>query len=105
MNLRKISFFPNRFEFIGIDVCKDGNRPAQSKHGLLKSWPAPELVHDVAKLIGFVQFYSRFIPNFKIRAEPLCRICKQEYTEPVAAYWTPEAEGAWEDLKEAIVLS
>jgi hypothetical protein len=104
MNLRKSSFFPTRFEFVGVDVCKDGNRPAQSKHGLLKSWPAPKLVCNVAKLIGFVQFYSRFIPNFKIRAEPLRHICKQEYTEPVAAYWMPEAEGAWEDLKEAIVL-
>ncbi len=70
----------------------------------MKSWPAPELVRDVAKLNGFEQFYSRFIPNFEIRAEPSRRICKQEYTEPVAAYWTPEAEGAWEDLKEAIVL-
>ncbi len=69
----------------------------------MKSWPAPKLVRDVAKLIGFAQFYSRFIPNFEMRAEPLCRIYKQEYTEPVAAYWTPEAEGAWEDLKEAIV--
>ncbi len=73
------------------------------KHGLLKSWPAPELVRDVAKLIGFAQFYSRFIPNFKMRAEPLRHICKQEYTKPVAAHWTPEAEGAWEDLNEAIM--
>jgi hypothetical protein len=38
-----------------------------------------------------------------MRAEPLRTVCKQEYTEPVAAHWTPEAEGAWEDLKEAIL--
>jgi hypothetical protein len=103
LNLRKSSFFPTWFEFVGVDVCKDGNRPAQSKHGLLKSWPAPELVRDVAKLISFAQFYSQFIPSFKMHAEPLCHICKQEYTTPLAAHWTPEAEGAWEDLKEAIM--
>jgi hypothetical protein len=38
-----------------------------------------------------------------MRAEPLRTIRKQEYTLPVAAHWTPEAEGAWEDLKEAIL--
>ncbi len=103
LNLHKSSFFLTRFEFIGVNVCKDGNCPAQSKHGLLKSWPAPELVCDIVKLIGFAQFYSRFIPNFEIRAEPLRHICKQEYTKPIAAHWTPEAEGACEDLKEAIM--
>ncbi len=103
LNLRKSSFFLTRFEFVGVNVCKDGNRPAQSKHGLLKSWLAPELVRDIAKLIGFAQFYSRFISNFKMCAERLRHICKQEYTKPIAAHWTPKAEGAWEDLKEAIM--
>jgi hypothetical protein len=46
------------FEFVGVDVCDDGNRPAQSKHSLIKTWPAPEFVRDIAKLIGFAQFYS-----------------------------------------------
>ena len=63
--LRKSHIFPSRFEFVGIDVCADGNRPAQSKHTLLETWPAPETVRDVAKFIGFAQFYSRFIHNFE----------------------------------------
>jgi hypothetical protein len=37
LNLRKSHIFPSRFEFVGIDVCTDGNRPAQSKHTLLKT--------------------------------------------------------------------
>ena len=40
-----------------------------------------------------------------MHAGPLRTICKQEYAEPVAQHWTPEAEGAWEDLKEAILLN
>ncbi len=58
--------FPKRFEFVGIDVCLDGNRPAMSKHRLLKHWPQPEIVRDVVKLVGFAQFYSKFIPQFKL---------------------------------------
>ncbi len=39
LTLRESHFFPKRFEFIGVgvDVCNDGNRPAQSKFMLLNS--------------------------------------------------------------------
>ena len=66
LNLRKSFVFPPRFEFVGVDVCDNGNRPAKSKHTLLQTWPPPELVRDVAKFIGFAQFYSRFIHHFEI---------------------------------------
>ncbi len=83
LNLRKSSFLPTRFEFVGVDVCKDGNCPAQSKHGLLKSWPAPKLVCNVAKLIGFAQFYSRFIPNFKMRASHYAAYANRNILNPL----------------------
>ena len=38
-----------------------------------------------------------------MHAEPLHTIYKQEYTKPVAAHLTLEAEGAWEVLKDAIL--
>ena len=66
LSLRKSHIFPKRFEFVGIDVGPDGNRPAMSKHQLLKHWPTPVIVRDVAKFVGFMQFYTRFIPNFEI---------------------------------------
>ena len=37
LSLKTTHIFPNRFEFVGIDVCIDGNRPAMSKHQLLKN--------------------------------------------------------------------
>ena len=68
---------------------------------LLKTWTAPEFVHDVAKFIGFAQFYSRFIPNFEMRAAPLHTLIK--YTDPIAQHWTPDPEHAWNDHKDAII--
>jgi hypothetical protein len=92
LNLRKSFIFPPRFEFVGIDVCDDGNRPARSKHELLQTWPQPELVRDVAKFIGFAQFYSRFIHHFELRISPLRELTtKLEFTESVAPHWTDEA--------------
>jgi hypothetical protein len=103
LNLRKSFIFPPRFEFVGVDVCDDGNRPAKSKHTLLKTWPPPELVRDVAKFISFAQFYSRFIHHFEIRIAPLLELTKLKYTEPVAPHWTPAAQAALDDMKEAVL--
>ena len=74
-----------RFEFVGNDVCPEGNRPAQSKHQLLESWPQPEIVRDVAKFIGFAQFYSKYIHHFELRVAPLRALTTiHEYTDQVS---------------------
>jgi hypothetical protein len=71
LSLKKSHFFLKRFEFVGINVSADGNRPAMLKHDLLRHWPIPEFVRDVASFVGFLQFYSNFIPHFEVRALPL----------------------------------
>ena len=83
LSLRKAKIFPALFEFVGVDVCSDGNRPARSKHLLLESWPDSTKVCDVAKFIGFGQFYSQFIPNFEFRVAHLRSITCHEYTTPL----------------------
>ena len=103
LSLKKSHFFPKRLEFVGIDVSPDGNRPAMSKHDLIKSWPIPELVRDVASFVGFLQFYSKFIPNFEIRVEPLRRIMEREYTEAVGDLWTDETQSTFDDLRNSIL--
>jgi hypothetical protein len=84
LSLQKSHIFPKRFNFFRIDVCSDGNCPPMSKHQLLEHWPQPETVHDVPKIIGFAQFYSKFIPQFELWIAPLCNLTKKlEYTNPV----------------------
>jgi hypothetical protein len=103
LSLRKSHIFPKRFEFVGIGVGPDGNRPAMSKHQLLKHWPTPVIVRDVAKFVGFMQFYSRFIPNFEIRITALCDILREEYTMPLGDLWMGEAQHAFTDMQQAIL--
>ncbi len=73
LSLCKSHIFPKRFEFVGIDVCLDGNRPAISKHQLLEHWPQPEIIHDVAKIVGFVQFY-RLVWAKKVSLAAICLV-------------------------------
>ncbi len=100
---QKEPFFPKRLEFVGIDVSPDENCPAMSKHELLKHWPIPEFVRDVAYFVGFLQFYGKFIPNFEIRVEPLHRIMERDHTEAVGNLWTPTACETFDDLRNSIL--
>jgi len=74
-----------------------------SKHELLKHWPVPILVRDVASFVGFLQFYSKFIPHFEVRVETLRHIMAREYTEEVGDMWTPEARAVFDDLRNSIL--
>jgi len=103
LSLKKSHIFPKRFEFVGIDVDATGNWPAMSKHQLLQHWPLPIIVRDVAKFVGFMQFYSRFIPNFEVRIAPLRELLLHEYTEALGAKWTPVAASAFNDMRHAIL--
>jgi hypothetical protein len=103
LSLKKSHIFPKRFEFNGIDVSPDSNHPTMSKHSLLHHWPVPELVQDVAKFVGFAQFYSRFIPQFKQHISTLHAIMKNEYTDPVCLYWSSDAQAAFQDICSALL--
>jgi hypothetical protein len=103
LSLKKSHFFPKRFEFVGIDVSPDGNRPAMSKHDLLKHWSTPTIVRDVASFVGFLQFYSKFIPCFELRAEPLQNIMLQGNTEPIGDRWTPAVQATFGSLGKSIL--
>ena len=48
LSLKKSLFCPKRIDFVGHDVCENGNRPAQSKHQLLKTWPNFQIARDIA---------------------------------------------------------
>jgi hypothetical protein len=89
---QKELYLSTAFEFVGSDVTPDGNWPAQTKHQLLESWPHQEIVRDIAKFIGFVQFYSIYIHCFELCIAPLWEITiNSEYTNPLAPLWSDAA--------------
>ncbi len=96
-------YFCKHFEFVGTNVCVDDNRPAKSKHALLTTWPAPELIRDVATFIGFAQVYSHFIHHFELHIAPLHGLTKNKYTDPVAPLWTDTAQAALDNMKNTII--
>jgi hypothetical protein len=103
LSLKKLHIFWKQFEFVGIDECPNGNQPAMSKHQLLHHWLLPVIIHDVSKFVGLMQFYSHFIPNSKVRIAPLCKLMREEYTEPLGAKWTLIPIAAWNNMRKAVL--
>ncbi len=102
IELKKSRLFPN-FEFVGVDVCADGNRLAQSKHQLLHHWATPVIVRDVAKFVGFLQFYSRFIPHFEVRISAFCELMKEDYSSLLGSAWTHTHLAIFDEMRKSII--
>ncbi len=59
---------------------------------------------DIAKFIGFVQFYSKYINHFELQVTPLLELAiNNKYTNPVALIWSDAAQHALDDLKGTIL--
>jgi hypothetical protein len=69
--LTKSRWFPDKVEFVGVDVSKQGNMPASSKNERLRTWKLPANPRDIMSFIGFAIFYVRWIPYFEIKIQPL----------------------------------
>ena len=103
LSLKKCLFCPERMEFVGHDVCTDGNRPAQSKHSLLKSWPVFRIARDVSSFLGFLNFYGTYIPWFEERAAPLRELSKLGMQSNIEHLMNEEHFKARHDLIMAIL--
>ena len=103
LSLKKCLFCPERMEFVGHDVCTDGNRPAQSKHSLLKSWPVFRIARDVSSFLGFLNFYGTYIPWFEERAAPLRELSKLDMQSNIEHLMKEEHFKARHDLIMAIL--
>jgi hypothetical protein len=103
LSLKKSCFFLKPFKFVRINVSLDGNCPAMSKCQLLDHWPTPEFVCNVSSFIYFIQFYSAFVPYFKVCSKPLRKITQHEYIASVGDLRTPTITVVFDELRNCIL--
>jgi hypothetical protein len=70
INLRKCKWFQDKCEFVGVDVCSGGNRPAPSKFAAFEKLGPPQTWSGIRMLIGVFGFYSKHIPLFELELGP-----------------------------------
>jgi len=79
----------------------------------IEDWPTPKSVRDIQVLLGFANFYRRFIQKYAKITLPLTELLRKTETaraprdsegplRPAPKWkWTPEAELAFRKLKKA----
>ena len=103
LSLKKCLFFPPRIEFVGHDVCADGNRPAQTKRSLLNAWPIFKTVRDLHSFVGFLNFYGPYIPNMEMRISNLRELMKEELDTPLGTAYTSIHDAERADMLQALL--
>jgi hypothetical protein len=73
--------------------------PQLSRTEAIRNFPSPRDVKGIARFIGMVNFFHKFILRFAERATPLNLLRKKG----VSFFWGPDQKKAFEDLKLAII--
>ena len=104
--LDKCEFLKERVEYVGVDIMKDGNAPAQSKFNMINDWTLPTNGQSLFSFIGLINFYHRYAPYFEMRLKPLRKLCKTYYRKEIpSTAWTPELTTLFAELKVGITSS
>ena len=95
--LEKCSFDCKEVEFLGYTISSKGIFMDPTKVQTVLEWHTPSSVRDVQCFLGFANFYRKFIWNYSKIVLPLTQLTKKNQ----AFVWTPEADKAFTQLKEA----
>jgi len=71
VNIDKCIFHVPKVEFVRFQLATQGVQMSQKKVKDILNWPAPRIVKEVQKFIGFANFYHRFIQGFSQLTLPI----------------------------------
>ena len=81
-------------EFLGMIVGHGCIHMDPAKLSTIAAWPPPKMVKAVRALLGFCNFYHKFIPNFSNLVAPLTALtCKS-----IAWVWGMDQQSAFSTL-------
>ncbi|XP_069478208.1 uncharacterized protein, partial [Ambystoma mexicanum] len=97
--LEKCVFNATEVEFLGFILSPNGVHMDSKKVDEIIKWPSPTSVKGVQSMLGFANFYRRFIPEFSRIVQPITALLKKNKRFE----WSSEAEQAFQDLKAKFI--
>ena len=79
-------------------INKDGISVDDKVKTTVKNFERPENIQEVRKLMGYLNYYRRFIPNFSSKVEPILSLTRKGKT----FYWGQACEAAFEMIKDEL---
>ncbi|PSK33408.1 hypothetical protein B9Z65_8922 [Elsinoe australis] len=78
VKLSKCEFHKHSIDFLGYVVSTQGIAPDPKKIESVKDWPEPTTVKEVQALLGFFNYYRKFVKDFSKLAAPISNLTKKE---------------------------
>ena len=94
LKLSKCEFDKAEIEFLGMIVGSGCIRMDPAKLSAIATWPPPKSVKAVHALLGFCNFYRKFIPGFSNVIAPLTALTRKNYPWT----WGPQQQVAFTTL-------
>ncbi|MCP4485250.1 MAG: hypothetical protein GY823_11910, partial [Flavobacteriaceae bacterium] len=94
----KTEFFLRKVKFLGHIVSEEGTSPVAKKVEELKNLKPPENKRDVMRILGCLNFYSKYIRNLHVRSKIFCELIKNE----TIFEWTQEHQILFQQIKDEI---
>ena len=98
LNSSKMQLRLPEVPFIGHVASSEGLRVDPHKVQAIVGMPPPEDVNGVKRILGFVQYLSKFLPRLSDLTKPLRDLTSKE----AMWIWGPNQQAAFDKLKEAV---
>ncbi|KAK3536173.1 hypothetical protein QTP70_032726 [Hemibagrus guttatus] len=95
VKLEKCEFHRTTVTFLGYVISRQGVELDAVKVRAVTEWPAPAMVRELQRFLGFANFYRRFIRNYSSVAGPLMSLLRGK---PKRLAWTDQARAAFQQL-------
>lgn len=98
VNPNKLKLAEQKIPFLGHLVSYQGVSIDPERTRSIREFPPPSDGQGIARFIGMVGYYAKFIPEYAKIAAPLNELRKKN----VKFYWSKECDVAFKKLKESI---
>ena len=105
--LEKCEFSTRRVGFVGYVITPEGVSMEDDRVATVRDWPAPRSHKEVQIFLGFANFYRRFISKYSKITRPMTDLLLGGKAGKFFGKfeWTPEADRAFKELKEAFTTA
>ncbi|UYV71248.1 hypothetical protein LAZ67_8002382, partial [Cordylochernes scorpioides] len=98
INKNKCLFVKNEIEYLGHKINELGIYPLKDKLACIKNCPVPKNITELKSFLGFLSFYSKFLPNLSDLAYPLYNLLKKN----VKWSWNAGTDRSFNSCKNAL---